>query len=197
LTLYGITCLGPAGAFDFEQRATGSARLEAAAGARPEAGVAVDAADWPTFRANNQGTATAPLRANAKLLWDYVPKTAYTPSAPTAAAALAFVSGSDGVIRALDVKSGKEAWTGFTGGEVRLPPTVAKGRALASSADGWVYALDAKTGRRIWRFRAAPVERRIPIYGTLQSTWPARAAYWWTKAWPMSPLAWPIKRSRV
>ena len=102
-----------------------------------------------------------------------MPKTAYTPSAPTAADTLAFVSGSDGVIRALDVKSGKEAWTAFTGGEVRLPPTLAKGRALASSADGWVYALDAKTGKRAWRFRAAPIERRIPVYGTLQSTWPA------------------------
>ena len=175
LTLYGITCLGPAGAFDFDQKATESARLEAAVGGKPEAGLVADASDWPTFRANNQGTVTAsaPLRAKAKLLWDYVPKTAYTPSAPTAAAALAFVSGSDGVIRALDVKSGKEAWTAFTGGEVRLPPTLAKGRALASSADGWVYSLDAKTGKRIWRFRAAPVERRIPIYGTLQSTWPA------------------------
>jgi len=175
LTLYGITCLGPAGNFDFEQRATASARLETAAGGRPEAGLTVDAKDWPTFRGNNQGTAgaTAPLRADAKLLWDYVPKTAYNPSAPTAADALAFVGGSDGVIRALDVKSGKEAWTAFTGGEVRLPPTIAKGRALVSSADGWVYSFDAKTGKRVWRFRAAPVERRIPVYGTLQSTWPA------------------------
>ena len=129
LTLYGITCLGPAGAFDFDQKATESARLEAAAGGKPEAGFVVDASDWPTFRANNQGTVTAaaPLRAKAQLLWDYVPKTAYTPSAPTAADALTFVSGSDGVIRALDVKSGKEAWTAFTGGEVRLPPTLAKG----------------------------------------------------------------------
>ena len=177
LTLYGITCLGPAGDFDFEQqrhreRQAGNRRRAQSAGASP---VTVDASDWPTFRANNQGTVTAsaPLRAKAKLLWDYVPKTAYTPSAPTAADALAFVSGSDGVIRALDVKSGKEAWTAFTGGEVRLPPTLAKGRALASSADGWVYSLDAKTGKRVWRFRAAPIERRIPIYGTLQSTWPA------------------------
>ncbi len=114
-----------------------------------------------------------PLRTQAKLLWEYAPKTAYTPSAPTAADALAFVSGSDGVIRALDVKSGKEAWGAFTGGDVRLPPTVSKGRVFAGSGDGWVYSLDAKTGRQVWRFRAAPVERRIPVYGTLQSTWPA------------------------
>ena len=54
-----------------------------------------------------------------------------------------------------------------------VPPTLAKGRALVSSADGWVYSLDAKTGKRVWRFRAAPIERRVPIYGALQSTWPA------------------------
>ncbi len=175
LTLYGITCLGPAGDFDFDQSATETARLEPVSDGPPAPSLSVDASDWPAFRANNSATATAsvPLRADAKLLWEYVPKTAYTPSAPTAAASLAFVSGSDGVIRAFDVESGKEAWLAFTGGDVRLPPTIAQGRALAGSGDGWVYALDAATGKRVWRFRAAPVERRIPIYGTLQSTWPA------------------------
>jgi len=175
LTLYGITCLGPAGGFDFEQSATESARLETAPVRKQEAPLSVSTTDWPTFRANNQGTVTvaAALRKEAKLLWEYVPKASFTPSAPTAAATLAFVGGSDGVIRALDVKSGKETWIAFTGGDVRLPPTIAKGRALAGSGDGWVYALDARTGRRDWRFRAAPIERRIPVYGTLQSTWPA------------------------
>ena len=175
LTLYGITCLGPAGDFDFDQAATESARLETSASGKAEAGLSVASGDWPTFRGNNLGTVSSavPLRTSAKLLWEYTPKTTYTPSAPTAADTLAFVSGSDGVIRALDVKSGKEAWTAFTGGDVRLPPTISKGRAFAGSGDGWVYSLDAQTGRQVWRFRAAPVERRIPIYGTLQSTWPA------------------------
>jgi len=175
LTLYGITCLGPAGNFDFSQPATESARLETASGAKTEAALPEDASDWPTFRANNQGTTTSSvsLRPQAKQLWQYTPKTAYTPSAPTAAGSLAWVSGSDGVIRALDAESGKESWLAFTGGDVRLPPTISQGRALASSADGWVYSLDAKTGRTLWRFRAAPIERRIPVYGVLESTWPA------------------------
>ncbi|HEY5909207.1 MAG TPA: PQQ-binding-like beta-propeller repeat protein [Verrucomicrobiae bacterium] len=175
LSLYGITCLGPAAGFDFDQEATGSARLETGQSGVTSASLPVDAADWPTFRANNQATATAsvPLRTEGKLLWEYAPKAAYTPSAPTAGGKLAFVSGSDGVIRALDTETGKEAWLAFTGGDVRLPPTISKGRALAGSGDGWVYALDAGSGRQIWRFRAAPMERRIPIYGTLQSTWPA------------------------
>ncbi len=40
------------------------------------------------------------------------------------------------------------------------------------SADGHVYALEAGTGRLLWRFRAAPVERHIMVYGNLSTTWP-------------------------
>jgi outer membrane protein assembly factor BamB len=54
-----------------------------------------------------------------------------------------------------------------------LPPTIWKGRALVGSGDGWVYCFEAKTGRLLWRFRAAPAERLIPVYGQLLSTWPA------------------------
>jgi len=54
-----------------------------------------------------------------------------------------------------------------------VPPTLWQGRAFVGSGDGWVYAFEAQTGRLLWRFRAAPVERRIPVYGALMSTWPA------------------------
>ena len=57
-------------------------------------------------------------------------------------------------------------------GNIRFPPTIWQGRALVGSGDGFVYAFEAKTGRTLWRFRAAPVERRIPVYGQLLSTWP-------------------------
>ena len=40
------------------------------------------------------------------------------------------------------------------------------------SADGWLYAFETASGRPLWRFRAAPVDRKIPVYGTLSSTWP-------------------------
>jgi outer membrane protein assembly factor BamB len=35
-----------------------------------------------------------------------------------------------------------------------------------------VYAFEAATGHLLWRFRAAPVERRIPVYDSIMSTWP-------------------------
>ena len=58
------------------------------------------------------------------------------------------------------------------GGAVRFPPTIWKARALVASGDGCVYAFEAATGKALWRFRAAPEDRKIAVYGTLQSTWP-------------------------
>jgi outer membrane protein assembly factor BamB len=54
-----------------------------------------------------------------------------------------------------------------------MPPTIWDSRALVGSGDGWVYTYEALTGRLLWRFRAAPAERKIPVYGSLLSTWPA------------------------
>ena len=53
-----------------------------------------------------------------------------------------------------------------------FPPTVWEGRVFVGSGDGWVYCYAAKDGALLWRFRCAPVERMIPVYGRLSSTWP-------------------------
>jgi outer membrane protein assembly factor BamB len=63
-------------------------------------------------------------------------------------------------------------WTAYTGGPISYPPTLWQGRALVGSGDGWIYCFEAATGRQLWRFRAAPAERVIPVYGSLRSTWP-------------------------
>ena len=176
LTLYGITCLGSAGDFNFSQPAVESARLESPAGGGASVRDLPESPnDWPTFRASMTASATtgAVVPARAQRLWQTLPAAELTPTAPTAVGGLVFLSGSDGVVRALDAGSGKPLWTAYTGGGVRFPPTVWKGRALVGSGDGWIYSLEAKTGRLLWRFRAAPAERRIPVYGQLLSTWPA------------------------
>jgi outer membrane protein assembly factor BamB len=175
LSLYGISCLGPAGPFDFSQEATADQRLEVSNAATPVQDLPETASDWPTFRANNSAVPVtdAAISPSGRCLWETPAIAGVTPTAPTAVGGLVFVSGSDGVVRALDAASGKPAWTAYTGGAVRLPPTIAKGRAYVGSGDGWMYAFEARTGKALWRFRAAPVERRIPVYGQLLSTWPA------------------------
>ncbi|HUS73188.1 MAG TPA: PQQ-binding-like beta-propeller repeat protein, partial [Sedimentisphaerales bacterium] len=175
-TLYGITSLGPAGDFDFSPRATEVQRLEKGTGdLRKVARLRESPADWPTFRADNTGSVTteAVVPDKGKLLWRFSPKTVVRPTAPVTVGGQVFVSGADGIIRALDAATGKERWKTYTGGAVRIPPTIWNGRALVGSGDGWVYAFEARTGRLLWRFRAAPAERKIPVYGSLLSTWPA------------------------
>ena len=174
-TLYGVTSLGPAGDFDFSQKASETERLELGKGDVNEVASFPELpSDWPTFRANNQGTATtgAEISGKYRRLWWLTPRTEFSPTAPVTAGGLVFFSGSDGIVRAIDTETGETHWKTYTGGAVRFPPTLCKGRVFVGSGDGWVYALEAKTGRLLWRFRAAPVDRKIPVYGSLQSTWP-------------------------
>ncbi|MCZ7636828.1 MAG: PQQ-binding-like beta-propeller repeat protein [Verrucomicrobia bacterium] len=203
LTLYGITCLGPAGDFAFSQNAIESDRLEVGDGLahaaqpalRPEppspshtglsdgatpAGAAsatlvTGPEDWPTFRADNTVSTTSAVAVPevVRLAWETRRTPGVIPTSPTAVGDLVFVAGSDGIVRALAARTGQPAWTAYTGGAVLYPPTIGEGRALVGAGDGWVYALDARTGQRLWRFRVAPSERRIPVYGSLRSTWPA------------------------
>lgn len=181
VTLYGVTCLGPAGSFDFTPRATEAEHLEkAAVDVMNVASLPESSADWPTFRADNICSATteAAVPEKGKLLWSYepqtpAPSTAPAPTAPVAAGGLIFISGPDGIVRALDGATGKLWWKAYTGGAVRIPPAIWQGRALVGSGDGWLYTFEAATGRLLWRFRAAPAERKIPVYGALLSTWPA------------------------
>jgi hypothetical protein len=178
LSLNGLTCLGPAGDFDFTPDIAGAERLQKSRkGVAPTEGLKASDADWPTFRANNERTATiqAIVPESSNVLWrtELSAPAGARLTAPVAVGNLVLLAGSDGVVRALDGDTGREQWKAYTGGEIRIPPTVWKGRALVGSGDGWVYAFEAATGRLLWRFRAAPVERKMPVYGKLLSTWPA------------------------
>jgi hypothetical protein len=59
LTLYGITCLGPAGNFNFTAAATETERLEKGTGNIDKvAELPQSQNDWPTLRADNTASAT-------------------------------------------------------------------------------------------------------------------------------------------
>jgi len=178
LTLNGLTCVGSAGNFDFTPDSSWSSRLEKEPrGTAPVEMLTPSGTDWPTFRANNRRTAAtkAVVPETGRLLWrtKLSAPAGVRPTAPVAVGGLVLLAGSDGAVRALDGDTGREKWKAYTGGEIRIPPTIWKGRALVGSGDGWVYALEAATGRLLWRLRAAPAERKIPVYGKLLSTWPA------------------------
>lgn len=169
LQMFGVIALGPAGDYRFDTPAAEAERLGGAPAPFP-----VAASDWPVYRSDNarSGRTSARVPEKARLAWTFTPKAQAEATAPVAAGGLVFVGGADGIVRALDAESGAVRWTAYTGGAVRFPPSVADGRAFVGSGDGWAYALEAATGKTLWRFRAAPAERRIPLYESLLSTWP-------------------------
>jgi outer membrane protein assembly factor BamB len=183
LSLMGAMALSPAGNFRFDRLATEAERLERAA-ETPAAGPSkkgtglapfeVSSRDWPAYRSNNAHSAASDARVASKLIqkWELEPQRGVTPTLPTAAGGLIFVAGDDGKVRALSAQTGETRWSFLTAGPIRVPPTLWNGRAYVGSGDGYVYCLEAATGRLLWRFRAAPVERRIMVYGRLCSSWP-------------------------
>ncbi len=169
-TQIGVIALTSGGSFDYAGEAKESERLEGPGGEAAALAVAED--DWPTFRKDNaRSTRTArAVPAKAAVKWEAAGRG--TATAPVAAGGLAFVAGSDGAVRGIDGASGKEKWKSYTGGDVKYPPSIWEGRCFVGSGDGWIYAFEAATGKLLWKFRGAPVERKIPLYGTLASTWP-------------------------
>ena len=81
-----------------------------------------------------------------------------------AAAGLVFAGGDDGVLHALDARTGRERWRHATGGRLRARPTVLGNALYVQSDDGWLYRLDAWRGTLRWKVRVMPDSVvRVPI----------------------------------
>ncbi len=85
-----------------------------------------------------------------------------------------FGSSADDKVYALDAQTGRERWTFFTEGPVRLAPSISGNKVYVGSDDGYVYCLSRDNGSLIWKYRAADAERMIPGNGRIISTWPVR-----------------------
>jgi len=96
---------------------------------------------------------------------------------PVIAGGKVFVASVDShTVFALSAGGGKELWRYTAGGRIDSSPTVYKGTVLLGAADGWIYCLGAADGRLVWRFRAAPADRLVGVYGQLESAWPVHGA---------------------
>jgi len=172
----GLHALAPRGDWDPARQAKGKPVSVTESSDVDRHGAAAESdLDWPTFRKDNvrSSTTRAGIPENAALVWEYEPLVHLAPTAPVTTGDTVLLSGSDGIVRALDATGGKLLWKAFTGGSVLYPPTVYRGRVFVGSADGWVYAFHAGDGRLLWKLHAAPAERKILFFGSLQSTWPA------------------------
>ena len=57
-----------------------------------------------------------------------------------------FGSSADHKVYAVDAATGRQKWSFFTGGPVRLAPVVWEDRVFAASDDGYLYCLAARDG---------------------------------------------------
>jgi len=174
ISLYGNIALAPQGKLNTHPPAEAPGRLMVEADAMKVQPFAVLPGDWVTALGDNArtgGTATD-LTTAPHVKWTYQPNRIAGATAPVVAGKLVFVADHNGVVRALESATGKLQWQRYTGGAIFFPPTVGEGRVFVGSADGNVYAFEAISGRPLWHYRVAPVERWIPMFDKLMSTWP-------------------------
>ena len=173
-TQIGVISLTPGAAFNLAASATEQDRLRINPDPKRLFPEPDSFLDWPTYRQNNARLAytNQSLPKTIRKNWTFTPKSKAVITAPIAVGQRVYVAGGDGSIRAIDSRTGELVWQSHTGGQVKYPPTYSRGNLFVGSGDGWIYCLDAQSGDEVWKFRAAPSERKIPIHGSLISTWP-------------------------
>lgn len=162
---------------------------------------AAQAADWENYLGNNArtGYAAVAVPSHLQLAWSYQsaakPEKAWSGSRTvpieghvmlprvTFDAApqmlliedrLYFGSTVDQRLHCRDAATGRERWSFFTEGPIRLAPAFAFGNIYFGSDDGWVYCLEAITGQLVWKHRVGPKDDRLLARGELISRWPVR-----------------------
>lgn len=150
------------------------------------------AADWPMWRATSERSAATSesLPAELHLRWtrQYAPRqqawddtlnldlmTYDKVFEPVAAGGRLFVGFNDrDRVVAYEIATGRELWTCYTSGPIRLAPACAEGLVFFGSDDGHLYCVRAEDGAVQWTFRGGPHGRLAIGNRRLISAWPAR-----------------------
>ena len=77
-------------------------------------------------------------------------------SSPAVDGAIVYCGDGGGVLRAVELATGRERWRHLAAGAVDGSPAVADGVVYATSRDGRVHALDAASGERRWSEALGP-----------------------------------------
>ncbi len=143
-------------------------------------------ADWPAYRHDmaRSGLTTESLPAPLHLQWTYRAQHKPRPAWPepgrelnrqafdyaadviAARGLVLFGSSADHKLYALDLATGAERWSFFTGAPIRFAPAVEGGRVFVASDDGFVRCLNLADGTLLWEFHGGP--RRELMFGNEQ-----------------------------
>ena len=165
--------------------------------------VRTTAADWPTYRFDNQRSGVTPESIEVPLAPAWTRSSVTPPQMAWSGPAkwdsyaslrrlesmrnfdpaffviavnesVYFGSSIDDAVHCLDARTGEEKWVFYTEGPVRLPPSWHKGKVYFGSDDGYAYCLDAAQGALVWKWRPADPETLLLNNGKLISPWPCR-----------------------
>ncbi|MBS1716712.1 MAG: PQQ-binding-like beta-propeller repeat protein [Armatimonadetes bacterium] len=107
-----------------------------------------------------------PIPANPKIMssgmWEYEHSSAVVEGDT------AYFGAGDGILRAIDISSGRVKWTFATKGRIRATPAYADGAVFLGSMDGNLYCLNAEDGSLKWKFKTTGNEY-FPM-GEIQSS---------------------------
>ncbi|MBA7569450.1 hypothetical protein ES708_11189 [subsurface metagenome] len=138
--------------------------------------------DWPMWRYDAERTASSPEQLPAELYLEWTRH--YSPREmvwddplnhdlmqydkvfePIVIGNTLYIGFNDqDKVVAINTNTGKEIWTYYADGPVRLPMAFYNNNIYFTSDDGYLYCLSARKGNLIWKFRGGPSERRILVH---------------------------------
>ena len=175
---YGFNALAPASAGPrFPEDIAAISRLQKGPAYDKDITGKTDPGDWPTYRHDAARSGYTNSNVSAKISPAWQTQIGDRMSSPVVADGKVFVAAVDThTIHVFEAATGQPVWQYTAGGRIDLPPTIYQRRVLFGSRDGWVYCLRAEDGALAWRFRAAPMDERLPAFEQLESVWPVHGS---------------------
>lgn len=115
----------------------------------------VDASDWPVARGDAQGTAVSKdtLPEKPEVLWEYKVKSDKSgfEGTPVVVDGRLFVGDFEGLVTAIDARTGVEIWSQKTTDGFVTSAAVRNNRVVIGDFSGQVYCFDATDGTIVWK----------------------------------------------
>ena len=133
--------------------------------------------DWPMYRLDNLRSGASAAAVEGKVKKNWTTKIGGKLTQAVAVGDMIYLASvNQYTVYALSQSDGSILWKYSANARIDSAPTWHRGRLIFGSADGWVYNLDARSGKLAWKFRAAPEERFVNIYGRMESLWPVHGS---------------------